>query len=48
MLVLRITQKKCRDCVAKYSFVMLQQVGHAVMTQFYMTKAHNTSEAVSI
>jgi len=34
--------------VAKYSFLTLQQVGHAIMTELYMIKAHNTGEAVSI
>jgi len=48
MLILRVIQKKCTDRVAKYSFVTLQQVGHAVKTEFYTIKAHNTGEAVSI
>ena len=29
-------------------FLTLQQVEHAVMTEFHMIKAHNTCEAVSI
>ena len=40
-------RKRSTDCVARYSFVTLQQAGHAVMTEFYVTKAHNTGEAVS-
>ena len=42
------TEKKYTGCAAKYSFLTLQQVGHAGMSEFYMIKAHNTGEAVSI
>jgi len=45
MLVVRIIQKKYTDSAAKYSFVTLQQVGHAVMTEFCMIKAHNTGDS---